>query len=268
MGTIPADSFSGSYGMTRPSDNEDPPDRDERLIPSDLFGTISLDFLMTGEPHDCPYLPGREAVEEAFAAEEFPPELYHDFMDHGFRRSGNIFYRPVCPDCAECRPLRVRSSEFRPSKSLRRVLRQNEDATVSTGIPSLTDEKLGIYADYLSAQHGPAKEMSEDDLTRFLYRSPLLTLEFEYRVRGRLMAVGIVDACSRSLSSVYTYFDPEFSRRSPGTFSALKEILFCRDQGVPYYYLGFFVEGCPSMNYKKRFRPCEILTREGRWVAA
>jgi len=255
------------FGMTRPSNKSCRRSRSERWIVSDLFGMISLDFLVSGEAHACPYLPGKEAAEEAFAADEFPPELYHDFMDHGFRRSGHIFYRPACRDCAECRPLRVSTSQFRPSKSFRRVLRKNEDASVSTGIPHLTDEKVRIYADYLSLQHAPPKETSEDDLTRFLYRSPLLTLEFEYRVQGRLMAVGIVDACTRSVSSVYTFFDPEFSDRSPGTFSALHEILFCRERAIPYYYLGFFVADCTSMNYKKRFRPHEILTPEGDWVS-
>src|SRR5690606_6779272 len=100
----------------------------------------------------------------------------------------------------------------------------------------------------------------------FLYISPVQTLEFEYRLRGRLIAVSIADICSRSLSSVYAYYDPEFSRRSLGTFSAMLEINFCQGHSIPFHYLGFFVALCPSMNYKAHFRPCEILSTAGEWV--
>ncbi len=231
-----------------------------------LYGAINLDFLEKGEVHPCPYLPGRVAREEAFWAERFPPELYHDFMDHGFRRAGLIVYRPVCDDCNECRPLRVLTSEFRLTKSQRRVLNKNEDVEMRTGRPRFSDEKWRLYSRYLSGQHASSTNDTPSDLCRFLYTSPVNTLEFEYRLRGRLVAVGIVDCCSRSLSSVYTYFDPELSLRSLGTLSAIREVLRCRDRSVPYYYLGYYVADCPSMNYKARFRPCELLTPGRGWT--
>jgi arginine-tRNA-protein transferase len=252
--------------MTRSPHDSDSDELEERVLTSELLGRIGLDFLIAGELHPCPYLPGRQASEEAFLVSEFSPEFYHDLMDHGFRRSGFVFYRPVCPFCDQCIPLRVRTADFSPSKSIRRVIRKNSDVTVKSGVPKLTDEKRKIYARYLAIQHASSKEMTEEDLESFLYASPVLTVEFEYRVKGRLMAVGIVDVSSRSFSSVYTYFDPEFSHRSPGTFSAAHEIMICRDKGIPYYYLGYYVPDSPSMSYKKRFRPCEILTPERRWV--
>ena len=72
-----------------------------------------------------------------------------------------------------------------------------------------------------------------------------MTLEFEYRLADRLVAVSIADVCSRSLSSVYAYYDPEFSERGLGTFSALWEILSCRRKGIPYYYIGFCIRDLP-----------------------
>ncbi|MEJ2717847.1 MAG: arginyltransferase [Deltaproteobacteria bacterium] len=237
------------------------------FVHSRLYGAIPLDFLVKGESHPCPYLPGREACEEAFKVEQFPPELYHDFMDSGFRRSGLIIYRPACRACTECRPLRVAASRFAPSKSQRRVLRKNEDIEVAVALPRFTRDKFRMYSDYVATQHVSFHDDTAENMKRFLYSSPVLTLEFEYRLRARLVAVGIADLSSPSLSSVYAFYDPDLSARSLGTLSALREIAFCRSRSVPYYYLGFLVAGSPSMNYKARFRPHEILSPEGEWVS-
>ena len=243
----------------------DPSPQTRRTIESERFGSIPLDFLVLGDEHACPYLPDRQACEEVFRADQFDGELYHDFMDYGFRRSGVIFYRPVCQGCVHCRPLRIPVSTFSPTKSQRRVLRKNEDLVAQVGIPTLTVEKYRIYSEYLASQHQSEKEHSIADMYRFLYLSPVFTLEIEYRLRGRTVAVSIVDMCSRSLSSVYVFFDPDFAARSLGTFSALEEIALCRERAIPYYYMGYWVAACPAMNYKTRFRPHEILSPDGKW---
>jgi arginyl-tRNA--protein-N-Asp/Glu arginylyltransferase len=236
-------------------------------VESPIFGTIPLDFLIIGDTHPCPYLPEKPATEQVFAAFEFSPELYHDFMDYGFRRSGNLFYRPICKECQECRAIRIGIKDFLPSKSQRRIMRKNQDLTVTVGPPQFTEEKLRIFCDYLKFQHNTDQDDSPENFRNYLYVSPILTLEFEYRMGKRIVAVSIADICSRSFSSVYAYYDPEFSERSLGTFSAIWEILFCRARGIPYYYMGFYIQGCPSMRYKERFRPHEILSPECIWKA-
>ncbi|MBM3301188.1 MAG: hypothetical protein FJY85_14690, partial [Deltaproteobacteria bacterium] len=184
---------------------------------SPLYGVVRLDFLVRSDPHDCPYLPGGTACEEAFMATDFPPELYHDFMNHGFRRSGHIFYRPVCKECKECRSIRVLVSQYRLKKSHRRVLNKNQDIEIRVAAPRFSKEKHRIYSSYLAAQHDGRQSDSARSLKRFLYGSPVASLEFEYRLRGRIVAVGIVDVCSRSLSTVYAFYNPEFASRSLGT---------------------------------------------------
>lgn len=241
------------------------PGRSDIIVTRD-YGTIPLDFLAMGDDHPCPYVPDETAREEVFLTAKLDPDLYHDFMDHGFRRSGDIFYRPICPTCFECRSLRVPVHEFVPSKSQRRVLRKNEDINVHAGAPELTDEKCRLYGRYLRERHDSEDHDSPEDLRRFLYRSPVWTLELEYRLKDRLIAVSILDICRRSMSSVYTYFDPDFSTASIGTFTALKEIEICLRRGIHHYYLGFYVKGCTSMNYKTRFRPYELLGREREWA--
>ena len=252
--------------MTDPHRDAEFADTRDHLLDSPFFGIVSLDFLVTGEEHQCPYLPSRQAREELFMAEDLQAELYHDLMDHGFRRSGMIFYRPVCRGCRECRALRIPASEFTPTKSQRRVLRKNEDIDVVARVPRFTPEKFKIYSDYLMVHHGTAEGRTPEEFRRSLYASPVATLEFEYRVRGRLVAASIADISSRSLSSVYVYYDVRDSVRGLGTLSALKEISFCADHGIPFYYLGFCVTDCPAMSYKARFKPHELLDPDLKWV--
>jgi arginine-tRNA-protein transferase len=146
-------------------------------------------------------------------------------------------------------------------------LRKNSDLDIRVNLPVFSREKYRLYREYLTFKHGAAPCDSQWDVRSFLYESPVKTLEFEYCLGGQLVAVSIADICSRSLSSVYTFYAPDLASRSLGTFSALSEISFCREHGIPHYYLGFFIRDCPSMNYKSRFHPHEILDPSLQWVA-
>ena len=218
----------------------------------------------------CPYLPDRESLNRAFAAEALPGELYHDFMDRGFRRAGHVFYQPVCRGCRACLPIRVRCADFRPSKTQRRRWKSNLDLSLSIAPPRASEEKFALYTSYLRAKHNRACDGDDarEEFELFLYATPVDTLEFEHRdPSGKLVAVGICDITSRSLSSVYFYYDPSERGRSLGVFGALAEIEFAREAGIPYYYLGFWIDGCASMAYKDDFRPNEILHPDGAWRA-
>ncbi|MCS7034654.1 MAG: arginyltransferase [Phycisphaerae bacterium] len=214
----------------------------------------------------CAYLPDRFATVRAFVSGRIDPELYHDFMDAGFRRAGRVIYQNLCNGCRECTQLRVPVRDFVPSRSQRRILRKNRDLLVSWAEPKLTPEKHDLYRRYLAERHDGQQDATLEGLRTFLYVSPVDTLEFEYRDRhGRLLAVGICDVCLRSLSSVYFYFDPAESRRGLGNFGVLQEIEFARNCGIDFYYLGFWVPGSERMNYKTSYGPYELLGTDGVW---
>lgn len=229
-----------------------------------LIGAHSVPLGM--HSHDCSYLPGLTATEEAWLAWQVKPEAYHELMDRGFRRSGSILYRPICAACSKCVPIRVPAALFRPSKSQRRVLRRNADISAHVQEPELTPEKHDVYRRYLFAQHRRSPQGSDvESLREFLYSSCVDTIEIEYRDRiGRLIGASICDVGARSVSSVYHYFDPAYAWRSPGVFSALQEIRLCNEWNVPHYYLGYWVEGCASMDYKRNYKPHELLIN-GKW---
>jgi arginine-tRNA-protein transferase len=133
--------------------------------------------------------------------------------------------------------------------------------------PELSPEKHDVYKRYLRAQHASSPQGEDMESMRdFLYSSCVATVEIEYRNKaGRLLAASLCDISRRSISSVYHYYDPDEHKRSLGVFSAIKEIELCAEKKIPYYYLGYWIEGCNTMDYKKHYRPQELLL-DGEWV--
>ncbi|KAJ2393019.1 Arginyl-tRNA--protein transferase 1, partial [Coemansia sp. RSA 2559] len=86
-----------------------------------------------------------------------------------------------------------------------------------------------------------------------------------YYIEGRLVAVGVIDILPRCVSSVYLFYDPDFSHLSLGSYSSLLEIALVRrlhrsvDLDIRHYYMGYYIPTCPKMTYKARWRPSDLL---------
>ena len=222
--------------------------------------------LLLGAEHRCSYLQGRTA-RSVFVDPQMPLDStrYGVLLDWGFRRSGVYVYRPACGACQQCKPVRVPVAEFVPSRSQRRCIKDNADLHVGAE-SELNSEHYALYRRYLYARH-PRGGMDPEDRTAF--RSFLASAWGESEIlafrdpRGRLLAGAVVDRVPQGLSAVYTYFDPDAAARSLGTFAVLCEIVRARALKLPYVYLGYWVPGSQTMDYKHRFRPLETLTPQG-----
>lgn len=215
-------------------------------------------------PEECPYLKDRVSTLR-FADGRLGAAVYRVLLDRGYRRNGNLLYRPVCRGCNACKVIRVPVDTFRRSREQRRVWNRCQGQfDVRIGAPEFTLEKSRLYTRYLAFQHGEESGKSEEAMARqyqdFLVGSCLgaHTIELQVYAGGTLAGVSILDRLGDALSAVYFYFAPEFSRYSLGTWTVLHEIELARRWGLRYYYLGHYIEECGSMNYKARFRPCEI----------
>jgi leucyl-tRNA---protein transferase len=222
--------------------------------------------LLLGTEHRCSYLQGRLArsvfVDPQLALD---PARYGALLDLGFRRSGGYVYRPACAACQECRPVRVPVAEFRPSRGQRRCARRNDDLRLTVE-PELDAGHYALYRRYLRARH-PGGGMDPEDREAFRAflsgawgGTEILAMR---DAAGRLLAGAVVDRVPQGLSAVYTYFEPGMPDRGLGTFAILAEIERVRALGLPYLYLGYWVPGSPKMDYKRRFRPLEMLTATG-----
>jgi leucyl-tRNA---protein transferase len=140
-----------------------------------------------------------------------------------------------------------------------------------------TSEQYSIFRAYLDARHrhGGMADMTVLDYAMMVEDSHVETRIIEYRRRGadsgisgrgeELMAVALTDVLSDGLSMVYSFFEPSEESRSLGTFMILDHIARARRQGLPYVYLGYWIEGSKKMDYKGRFLPQQRLAPSG-WL--
>lgn len=204
----------------------------------------------------CPYLKGNTSSGEFFfGGSRF--SRYEELLAAGWRRTGPALYRYRCEDCSSCVPIRLRSDRLERGGRARRLARRNADLSFALLPPAFTDERFALYADYVRRRHGGPMEGLEESC-RSLIASPMAAIS-EYRDQnGKLLALGFLDLLPEGLSSAYFAFDPAASSRSLGIYSVFAESAAGLELGKPYYYLGFWVPGSPTMDYKADFHPFEL----------
>ena len=267
--TDQADSRGVVSGRVRP--------RTVRVLHAD---TQTPQFYLTATT-PCPYLKGKtERKVFTHLTGGRARELNDVLSQSGFRRSQNIAYRPTCDGCRSCISVRVKVDRYAPTRSLKRVESANADLVGDAAMPRPSAEQYALFRRYIDARHGAGgmADMTVLDFAMMVEDTHVNTHLVEYRRRGpgtittgrgegELVAVALADRLGDGLSMVYSFFDPEESRRSLGSYMIIDHIRRARAMGLPYLYLGYWVPDSPKMEYKRRFRPQQHLVAGG-WADA
>ena len=235
------------------------------------FPTKNLRFFLTA-PSPCPYLAGKRERKVFTALDGIESEGLHDVLTHaGFRRSQGIAYRPACDACEACISARVPVERFEFNRRWRKIMARNADLTRALKPADATPEQFALLRRYLKVRHteGGMADMTYSDYAAMVEESAVRTHVVEYRYsagpnRGALAAAALIDVLGDGLSMVYSYFDPNESRRSLGVYTILDHIQQARAAGFTYLYLGYWIPGSEKMDYKAHFRPLELLLG-GEW---
>ncbi|MCH7726261.1 MAG: arginyltransferase [Planctomycetes bacterium] len=226
------------------------------------------ELLVYDECAPCPYLPERSArMPLRYPLQQLTSAQMDSCLAAGDRRSGEFLYRTECPGCRACEAIRLEVSRFVPRRTQRRVLRRGDRVfSMDVGPPVVNLERVALYnahreARKLDCRDGP---IDVDSYRSFLVDSCCETFEMRYRIGDRLVAVGICDRGKNSMSAVYCFFDPRYSRLSPGVYSVLKQIELCQRDNVRYLYLGYYIADSPHMRYKANYLPHERMIN-GQW---
>jgi arginine-tRNA-protein transferase len=231
---------------------------DGQVMPTDL----PADWKST--PERCGYLPHETSSLDCRIVLSMSAERYETLLERGWRRHGALFFRPACPACSQCRSLRVRATEFRPSKSQRRCWRRNGDVRIELTRPTLSRQHLDLFNSYHRAmQQQRGWPFHKTDASQyacaFLAGDFGFAYEFRFFRGADLIGVGLVDITPRCSSSVYFYHDPQWRSAGPGVFSMMAELRVAARLNLRFHYLGYWIAACSSMSYKSQYRPNELL---------
>lgn len=232
------------------------------------FATRQIPFFLTASS-PCPYLPDqweRKVFTRIDPGEG--PELNDALTHAGFRRSQSVLYRPACEACDACKSVRLDTAEFGWKRRWRKVLNRNSDLQISTDQNAATEEQYRVLDRYLNSRHsdGDMVGMSFGEYVLMVEEGAQRTHVTEYRTPdGVLIAGALTDVLKDGVSLIYSYFDPEAAQRSLGAFMILDAVRQAEAMGLPFVYLGYWVQGSRKMAYKADFQPLQVLTAAG-WV--
>ncbi|MCV3428207.1 arginyltransferase [Campylobacter sp. IFREMER_LSEM_CL1904] len=213
---------------------------------------------------ECPYLENRCCRNEYNYISFINKAQNQELVSRGWRRFGSYFSRPICNDCNECQNLRILVENFHFSKSYRRVLKKNIATKIILQKPSLSDEHLLLYEKYHHYQKDKRNWKIYDLNFRKYYNlyvdnAGTFGYELDFYIDNKLVCVDLIDILEDGISSIYCFYDPDFSHLSLGKYSLLTEIKLAQLKKLKYIYLGYFVKGCQSLSYKADYSPNEIL---------
>lgn len=216
---------------------------------------------------ECPYLEGQQSASILVDPEhDVDSQLFAMLSRSGFRRSGEMLYSPKCPSCSACMSVRIPTSRFKISRSQKRVWKRNRDISVSIEDVSFQQQHFEMYMRYQRHRH-PESSMCDDDPSKYsgfiesqFSRSKFLCLS----VDDKLIGISVIDQFEGGVSAVYTFFDPDYSDRSLGTYAILYLCKLARLRDIPFVYLGYWIDGSQKMDYKRNFKPLQGY-RDRRW---
>lgn len=222
------------------------------------------EFLLNDE---CSYLDDKKQTMHYQIIDNCSAYHTQELIERGYRRFGKMFFRPICEGCEECQSIKIDVNNYSYSKSSRRVLKKAKDIKSYIQIPTMSQEHLDLFDKYHKFMKDK-KDWKYQKTTPEHYYNSFVTghEEFGYEVlyyhEDKLIGIDLIDILEDGISSIYFYYDPEYSHLSLGKLSLLLQINLARESNKKWIYLGYYVEGCPSLEYKAQYSP--YLTLDGR----
>jgi len=215
----------------------------------------------------CSYLQNKEQTTHYKIIHNCSKESCQNLIERGYRRFGKMYFRPICPTCDECKSIKIDVENFEFSKSAKRILKKSKDFKSYIQRPSVTHEHINLFEKYhLHMKNKKEWDYSPTNAENYYNSFVSGYNDFGYEVlyyfEEKLVAVDLIDILEDGISSIYFYYDPDFSSYSLGKLSLYKQIEYAKNSEKKWIYLGYYVKDCNSLSYKAEYKP--YLTLKGR----
>ena len=215
----------------------------------------------------CSYLQNKEQTMHYKIIHDCSAQYCQELIERGYRRFGKMYFRPICEGCTECQSIKIDVANFSFSKSKRRIINKAKELRVYIQAPSITKEHIALFEKYhLFMKEKKGWEYQPTSLQHY-YNSFVdgdngFGYEVLYFDDEKLIGVDLIDVLEDGISSIYFYYDPDYSHLSLGKLSLYNQIRYARKYSKKWIYLGYYVQECPSLAYKAEYKP--YLTLQGR----
>ena len=222
----------------------------------------STDFCMLD--YECAYLPEKNVRMNYKHIEEATQSYNSALISRGWRRFGCYYFHPICNGCNECKSIRIDVNNYQLRKSQKKAIKRNKETQIIIQKPTLSQAHIDLYNKYHSFKH-KKDDWSHRNISPREYKENFVEgahdfgKEVLYIKDDVLIGVDLIDILDDGVSSIYFYYDPDFSELSLGTYSLLYQIELAKVLDLPWIYLGYWVDGCKAFAYKPNFQPQEIL---------
>jgi len=202
-------------------------------------------------------------------ANSVSPEYMEMLWADGWRHFGSFFFRQKVGlnqgSLTNIIPLRINVNEFSPSKSQRKIIRQNKKTKVIFRDAFIDEEKEAIFDEHVKRFKENVPNTIFDFVDKDTANVPCHTMECCLYHQDKLYAVSFFDIGKYSNSSIYAMFLPDFGKYSPGLFTLLEELRFARSQDKQYLYTGYAYTQSSHYDYKKKFKGTEFYDWRNPW---
>lgn len=213
-----------------------------------------------------------DIIDESVELQPMEPAEFDQILAQGWRLLG---YSVIRHNFAICRsrichtiPLRIRLDQLPPfSKSQRQLMRRNGDLKIQCAPIRLTPEKEQLFIRHTSRFRDRQPLSVYSFLNPQSFETPVAGLEFSVYEGPKLIACSFIHLGETAVSATYCFFDPDFHRRSLGTYTMLLEIQLARQMGKQYYYHGYCYDVPSQFDYKLNFDNIESMDwKTGAWT--
>lgn len=225
---------------------------------------LNKDIEFVEEQRDCSYFDDEISDIRYRYMYDCSVEQYQAMLERGWRRFGKMHFVPECKWCTKCISMRIDVKNYEFTKSEKRVINKNKDTKLYLRTPSMTLEHLNLYDKYHSVMNAkknwPFTPIEPNDyLKSYVEGKEEYSKELLYMRDNKLIGVALVDILPNAMSSIYCFYDHDYSDLSIGKFSILAQIKIAKEMNIPYIYLGYWIKDHFSMGYKEAYGPFEVL---------
>jgi len=215
----------------------------------------------------CSYIPTLTQTTHYKIIQDCDMEYNAHLIERGWRRFGNMYFRPTCAECSACESIKIDVDNYTFSKSERRVMKKSAHIKTVLRRPTASHEHIALFKKYHDFMHDKRGWDKQEINIKNYYMSFVngyneYGFEVLYFDEDKLIAVDLIDILPNGISSIYFYYDPDYSHLSLGKYSMLRQIAYAKANHLEWIYMGYYVKECQSLAYKGDYKP--YLSLEGR----